>query len=283
LYPDFWGREWVLEILIYLIILVTVYILTESKKLRFLTGFTIGTFILFLIGLMFYYFNYTSLLRFYWFRVPDSLILLMINIVIAIIISDILRLTHNYEYKNILKEIKIRNKIRILSAVIIIISVTIYFQSIIRLTNKIDNISINKSVEKQINYRNYTKIMPVLTWIKENTDKSSIFLVHPGLNGFSAYSERSMFVSFKKIPINSEEILEWFVRIKLCNNLKAFKHNRFKALNELGGNFNTLDEKIIRFISSKYNISYFLTASNKKYSFPITYSDKKYKLYKIEN
>ncbi len=97
------------------------------------------------------------------------------------------------------------------------------------------------------------------------------------------YSERSMFVTFNNIPINATEILEWYKRISLCNNIKDYQHTGFNIFKELKYNYNLLDENIVRYINTKYQVLYFLTSSDKYYSFPIIYSDDIYKLYRIRN
>jgi len=125
------------------------------------------------------------------------------------------------------------------------------------------------------------ELRDTLLWIRNHTDKNSTFLVNPFVDEFYMVAERSMFVSFKHAPASERDILEWYNRLKLCNNNRDLSGRGFKEQEQDRNEFYRLKENFIKSLARKYKLDYYLGKPNGSYSFPKVFENSSYALYKL--
>ena len=264
-----WKAELALATCLFLIM----YFISNSKSIRFIAAFALGSVSLFLIGLVIYTYRDTHLLSFYWFRFPDVMVPFMSIVLIALFLN-------NYSLGRFVKNPLIlrfqrglQTILRLLPPVIIAFFILIMVQQTYRLQTSYKDSLINDP----------GTILPAFAWISSNTPKSAIFLVDPTESAFYIYAQRAMFVSWKSSPQSAAPILEWYKRIMLCNgNVPLAKGNSGNSVHEIHANFYNLDETQIQQIADAYGINYYVGLADQKLSFERVYSDSIYAVYKIK-
>jgi hypothetical protein len=118
-------------------------------------------------------------------------------------------------------------------------------------------------------------------WIKNNTNEKSTFLIDPFISSFYVAAERGMFVSYKHFPIYKEDILEWYERMKLCNDQIEFNRAILDSRQVIQHNYNSLRDEIIQYISTEYGIDYYLCLNGFPHSYPVVYSNDNYRIFRI--
>lgn len=269
LLPPYWeGYFWIFELIFALIIFLAIFIVRRSNINRFISAYALGSVILFTIGLILHGLGKITLLRFYWFRFPDVMIPFMLPILLALIINDMA-----IDRSNAISKLKNRNFIIFNwpSAILTIIVISIVTFSIFQFQTHIRNSPESKS-EPQV----------VFEWIASNTPKQAIFLVDPTIPYFYIHGQRSIFCSFKHVPIYPVDIIKWYERVTLCNGNKPLRGIGIDSLGSLQTNFYNLDEKSILQLAENYGVSYYLGRPGQSLDFPRVLTTSSYTLYRIE-
>ncbi len=115
-------------------------------------------------------------------------------------------------------------------------------------------------------------------WIKDNTPEDKIFIVPPWDLEFAIRAQRPQFVDFK-IPV-SNKIFEWEERIRILNKGKPVTGLR-EMWNELRENYPRLLSREIIHIKENYGAHFFISFSHWLYDFPIIYENNTYRLYRL--
>jgi hypothetical protein len=264
-----WKPELALATGLFLIL----YFLSNSKATRFVAAIALGSVFLFLIGLGIFAIRDTPLLRFYWFRFPDVMVPFLGAVLIALFLNDYAdrRNSINSLFQRIQRGLQ--TTLRLLPPVIIVFLIVMLAQQTYRL----------ETSYKDSLYNEPGTILPVFTWISENTPQQAIFLVDPTESYFYIEAQRAMLVSFKHSPQSAAAILEWYKRIKLCNgNVDLEKGNSDLSIEDLHTAFYKLDGTQIQQIANLYEINYYVGLADQKLPFERVYSDSNYAVYKIK-
>jgi len=150
------------------------------------------------------------------------------------------------------------------------------------------------------NYKNsnvYLYDRPLAAWVKNNTLKTDEFLIPLT---FYAWQESKRPVFYDKNVINAASYNKAFMmaaikrfQVLMGLNLKKLSESEIDAISPIGKSwggmnayftkkYNSLSEEDVRNISRDYNVKYFVTGSDKDYSFPVVYDIKKYRIYKLK-
>jgi hypothetical protein len=275
LLPTAWdGNLWIVILVLATGFFLIMYTIGKSNATRFVAAYASGSVLPFLFGLALYAWGETHLLRFYWFRFPDVMIMFMSAILIALILNDI---SYGRDIIHTLPHRLQTGLETILSgmAPIIIIYATILI--ILRSPYQL------QAEFKYFQQNNTEPRMATLEWISENTPKQAIFLVDPAMSDFYIYAQRAMFVSWKHSPQSAADILEWYERIILCNGNRLPNKSGFNSLEELRTNFYNLHEAQIRQIANSYGISYYLGLPQQGLTFERVYSNSYFTVYKVND
>lgn len=103
-------------------------------------------------------------------------------------------------------------------------------------------------------------------WARDYTQKSDSFLSDPYLTGFRIYSQRSIVGDIKDGGVNMyspEFAKKWFLFMQETKN------------------FRTLNEEDFITLKAKYDFSFIIAYNDQIFRFPITYSNSKFIIYKI--
>jgi hypothetical protein len=99
-------------------------------------------------------------------------------------------------------------------------------------------------------------------WIRNQTEKNDIVLINPcyqryNLNdGFKLYTGRPTVVDFKSAPHN-KKIGEWIERLQATNGDRPFEFTGFKVCREINKNFPHLNLAHLRSIRERYRARYY--------------------------
>lgn len=117
--------------------------------------------------------------------------------------------------------------------------------------------------------KNYLKepnpnYIELINYIKENTDKSDIFIEKTQLPlSFIRMSERESFVSYRMVPGGGKKIYDWYIRVELLKSLRD--------------NINTINQ-----ITKSYPINYMISKEKLNHdNLQLSYSNSEYYIYKI--
>ncbi len=261
-YPAYWQwPEWLIKTIILCIPLIIMFFWFKDRKYRVISSFALSSLVLFIIGILIFYFDAVHLLKFYWFRFPDVIVPFFGFFALALIGN------------RVLEEIGLRSRKLYKSGVVLALSASLLILGTFGVYGV-------KKIRNHFQFGRYfylsdlnNYLLDVFFWIRKNTPKEGIFLIDPSLDRFYVGAERALFVSFKHIPRTDKDIIQWYFRIKLCNNDKELRYLGFNNINDIQENYYDLSENIVNYIASHYHIDYFLTKKIKKYSFPIIYEN----------
>lgn len=256
-YPDWSLNKWFFEFIFYQAVFL--WILTKGKKfipdsLHLFFATILSSSVFFYIGLFLYYNEKFSLLKFYWFRVPDVMLPTAFSIAILFLIKN--------KFPQVPQ--KIRNIIIAgIFFAILIYAIEVGKEDYSKFTNKI------------------VKKKDVYSWIQNNTNVTDTFIINPFDAYFYIHAERPILAGFKFSPQQEDKFVEWYERIRLLNPGSEYASRGAKLRREVSKNYLNLKEEKISNIAKKYNIKYFVTKSAHKLNFPIAYIDQSNCIYLV--
>lgn len=266
------------------IVVLTAALFGRSRRLRYLGYYAIGSLVLFLAGLIIYWAGAYDLLRFYWFRFPDTIIPFLTLMSLALMLSTYLGGTVPLGRRNGEKDDADRSgklsparikRMRILGGAAISL---VAILSISRIVPQIPGIE-----DRDGKGWGDPIARPMLEWIKAHTPHESVMLVSPTMQSFYVQAERAMFVSFKHSPQSAADIVEWYRRLTLCNGGIPPTRGNHEVLDELDRNFYDLDEKSIREISRLYGVTHYLGRPDHVLALPEAHRTSDFILYRIDS
>ena len=253
----------------------------RSRNLRFLGFYALGSLTLFAIGLVVYAIGATDLLRYYWFRFPDTMMPFLTAMVAALLASNLLKGTsvwgeqpNDPEQKSMKRSPTTRNVLLAGQALTILCVLIIVGLRIHSRFPGIEDASAQGWGDPQAR--------PMLQWIKEHTPDDAIILADPTMKSFYVQAERAMLVSFKHSPQSAPDILEWYCRLTLCNGNIPPSRKHSDPLEELQKNFYALDEASIQHIARLYGTTFYLGKSGHPLSFQQVHTTSGFILYQID-
>lgn len=125
-----------------------------------------------------------------------------------------------------------------------------------------------------------TDLESMLSWVNENTPEESVFIRMPWESQFSIKAQRSDFVSIKPFP--GPKILEFMERIETVNRGK-FETAGHEMFAELRQNYPKLTPEEVAGIKCRWGADFFLTNAVQEHPFPVTHRAGAYTLYEIQD
>jgi hypothetical protein len=237
---------------------------------RLLAAYGLASVTLFAVGLLFYFLGHITMLRFYWFRFPDT--------IVPLISFTLIALGLNYLTDTRLQQQRTRLA-RTLRVSLAGAGVLLLSYSLVRFPAR---------MEEHPHVNDYplfspTELRPMFAWIKANTAKDATFLVDPTLSDFYIRAERAVFVSLKHVPSAGPDILEWYERIKLVNNDQPPTGPSFDSVSQLRANSNRLAPALLQRLVRSHDVDYFLSKTRPELVFAPVYTAHGYTLYKMDS
>lgn len=276
--PSLWKGKWILKLILTSSFLSIVLITVKKIKYRTTASFSLCSLTFFITGLLLFWFKQIHLLKYFWFRLPDVILPFFSFFIFFSLLNEAIEkyLQNEKNYPPLI--ITVTKSLRIFfilaTCVLMFFGFYKFFQSKSEIKRSGKYFYLNCKMDGDLK--------EALIWIRHNTSKDSIFLASPSINKFHIGAERAQFVSFKFMPLFGRDILEWYKRIKLCNNNEELKNIGLKNKRIIDTNFYNLDENLIRKLVMDYNLDYYLGKTEKNYSFPKIYENQTYSVYSIK-
>ena len=268
LLPPVWDWPFT-GIKIGLCVLFLLYIVkkTEKKEWHYLGIFALSSLWLFVFGLIVFFIGAESILKYYLFRFPDTIV------PIVTVLLFFAYLDNRIQW---LKKTRILNQRNIgyFLSIGVLIFTSLSFIDTIRESVKY-NLAINEiGIEKEY--------IDIMHWVRNNTPQESKFLDFPMNEGFYLIAQRPVFVKYKHVPQGEKMIEEWYQRIKACNGGNELQGVSFKVGEELRNNYYNLRYEDIKNLSDTYNLDYYIGPADSDIAFEKKYSNTKYGVFKLE-
>ncbi len=265
------GRNWIPGLVLCLGILCFTFFIVKDRKYKILSSFGLSSFIFFVIGFIIYWSNKWHLLKFFWFRFPDT---------ILPFVSFFCFFSLLFCYLGKIKFIRNRQVLtKSITFLFLLISISAVAYSVKRMVKYVKPIIADtryfylKDTEEEMT--------DVMLWISKNTDESSVFLVNPFIDNFYVGAERGAFVLYKAGPFTEEKYAEWYERLKICNGNKELTQYSKKNRQEVEQSFYALSQEEIQRINERYGMDYYVGLEGRALQLPVVYNNEKYAIYSL--
>jgi hypothetical protein len=212
----------------------------RRREPRLLYGFVLASFVSCAIGFTLWETRRIELLRFYWFRFPDAAAPFLGMFVLALLVMRALRASRRRRWRR-------WSIVGVLAAATLAAGYT------------------GGTLARDLTERamgappaQTRAVSDIWSWVRKNTPPDSVIL-HSGyaMNCY-ARAERAQFFSFKHIPADPVDILEWNRRLIICNNGRPPLTRGFNVSKALISNFANIPPEKIRQIADEYNLDYYV-------------------------
>jgi hypothetical protein len=238
--PDVWsGGLWIAKLAVGALVVIVTYRRARCPKIRFLAGYSIAAVGLFATGLLIWALNLPDLLRFYWFRFPDSMLPFSTLMLIAYFLSQ--------RYESIVRRLG-ATRVRWLELALI---------AAVAVPAAVEIASELPKLRPGMRWANSSRA-PMHDWISAHTPRDATFLVDPSDETFYVRAERSTFVSYKHSPQSAADIREWFNRLTLANGGLTPEGYGLRAAQRIGQRMHELSAAQLERIRDEYGVDYFL-------------------------
>ena len=261
--PDVWaGNLWVAKLVVAAALVAAVYQRVTAPRIRFLAAYALCSIGLFVIGLLLGALDQIELLRFYWFRFPDSFLPFISLMLLAYGTSrgfDALSRRPG--------GLRIRGVEFSLVAILAVLSAAEVFAGL-------------PGLRPTVRWAESAQA-PMYDWIAGNTPRDATFLIDPSAETFYVRAERSMFVSYKHSPQSDADIREWFDRLTMVNGGATPSGFGLEAARRIGVVLERLDEKQLREFAHRFDVDYYLGAE-RQLPFPVAHRVGELVLYELK-
>ena len=248
--PDAWmGGLWIAKLIVGSALVGAVYLRITSQRMRFLAAYALCSVGLFGIGLLFSVLDKTDLLRFYWFRFPDSILPFVSLMIVAYGASRGLdtwsdarrRLAHGLE-------VALVGVLTVLSAAEIAPGIP--------------------SLRPTVRWADSAQA-PMYDWIARNTPRDAVFLIDPSEETFYVRAERSPFVSYKHAPQSAPDVREWYDRLTAANGGRTPAGFGLRAARRIGDQLDELDAAQLEQIRDRFGVNFYVARSERQLPFRV--------------
>lgn len=242
-------------------VIAAAFFIIKKGSLRKLLYFAAGSGLIFTMGLLLYITKQYHLLKYYPFRFGDIIIPFTAYILF-------LKAVDKYFFNK-------KQFAGTITAALILMGTGLLF--LLGTFNLIQNkVPLSMTYENQANIELYT-------WIQENTPKDAVFIVSPFIDNFNIAAERAQFVTFKHIPQNERDVMEWYEKLTFLNGEVGFYDGGISIdLSEFRANYNSLNDEQLIEIGRKYGLDYYLGPSERTGNLQRIFYNEKNGIYSLE-
>jgi hypothetical protein len=237
---------------------IAFFVLRRGEVRKKLLLYTAGSAVIFLIGLLLYFTGQYHFLKYYIFRFPDVILpftayLLFFNALDHWILNK----------KPILS--------RAVAAAILLATGGLFAIQTYQIAAENQAIAYrSESAEKIRLYR----------WIRSETPPQSKFIISPFIDNFHIAAERAQFVTFKHIPQNERDVMEWYRRLVQLNGGSEFYDGIISfRLPDLQQTYNALSDEVLLSIAGRYGMDYYIGPADRDGSLPRLYATENFGVY----
>ncbi|MFQ5530564.1 MAG: DUF6798 domain-containing protein, partial [Gemmatimonadota bacterium] len=251
--PDVWsGSLWIAKLVVATALIAAVYRRITCPRLRFLAAYALASVGLFGAGLLIRAAGQTDLLRFYWFRFPDSILPFVSLMLIAFGMSrgfDALaarpgqRRSRAAEYA--------------LIALLVVLSASEIAAGL-------------PGLRSEARWAQSSRA-PMYDWIASNTPRDATFLVDPTQETFYVRAERSPFVTYKHAPQSESDVREWFARLTLVNGGETPRGSGLRAAQRIGAGLGRLSANQLGRFREEFGVDYYIGEPDRELPFRVVH------------
>ncbi len=252
LLPSEFFPEWYFRHAALLVGLFVAYGLVRndiSKRLRRLWCFTMGAIMILVAGLLVgvlpaYSPDFAAkLLRYYWFRLSDAFVPLMLGLIVA----------------KLCVSLRTRSFVRLIAASVVVVAVagigwSSYERSRLEVPPSVSNELLGwrarSSVEAQI--RAYEDWVAVCQWVEGSTAADEVLLTPRHQQTFKWYSNRAEVVNWKDVPQDVESLIQWRIRFsdvfppRLGRRRTTIRYDQLRKMHEkYGVRWMVVDRRVV--------------------------------------
>ena len=210
---------------------------------RLLAGYALCTAPFFLFGILLGALGANSLLRYYWFRVPDTLLPFASIVLAAAFIQQWM------QRREWLATAAWQRTARIAPLVLagVLLAVCSVF-AVQRAT--LSRPTFEASMPEGL--------ADALVFAREHTPRDAVFLVEPSLDSFYLVAERAMFVAWRHMPATPPLILEWHQRLIACGGGIEPESSGWSALTEIRKRMHELSAAQVQQLVADWKLTHLL-------------------------
>ena len=144
-----------------------------------------------------------KLLRYYWFRLADAMVPLMVAVLIARMVLDS------------------QDKVRVIGWMGVVLAIGLYANSVWRSAQRAvppsvsnDLLGLDSGAAAEIQQQVYRDWLDVCGWARRSSGEQEVFLTPRNQQTFKWFAQRAEVVNWKDVPQNPSALLEWYERFK---------------------------------------------------------------------
>ena len=144
-----------------------------------------------------------KLLRYYWFRLADAMVPLMVAVLVARMVLDS------------------QDKVRVIGWMGVVLAIGLYANSVWRSAQRAvppsvsnDLLGLDSGAAAQIQQQVYRDWLDVCGWARRSSGEQEVFLTPRNQQTFKWFAQRAEVVNWKDVPQNPSALLEWYERFK---------------------------------------------------------------------
>ncbi len=218
-------------------VLTIAFFILKKGTQRKLLYFAAGSSVIFTVGILLYLTGQYHLLKYYPFRFGDVILPFTAYILF-------LRGVDKYLFR----------KKSLLSTITAVAVLTV---SGVLFTMETSNIIQRNTPFAIINGKQAN--VELYSWIQENTPEDAVFIISPFIDNFNITAERAQFVTFKHIPQNERDVMEWYEKLTLLNGGVGFYDGGISIdLRGFRVNYDSLNDGQLFEMGRKYGPDYYL-------------------------
>ena len=211
LLPADFYLAWYLRFGTLVLMLVGGFILygKRDESINILSWFVFATLGVSLVGLLLGFLPHyapdlaAKLLRYYWFRLADAMVPLMVAVLVVRMVLDQ------------------RHQIRVVGIVGLLLAVMLCGSSVWRSANRAvppsvsnDLLGFEAGASAEVQQKVYRDWLNVCRWVRSSSGEQEVFLTPRNQQTFKWFTGRAEVVNWKDVPQNPSALLEWYERFK---------------------------------------------------------------------
>ena len=144
-----------------------------------------------------------KLLRYYWFRLADAMVPLMVSVLVCRMLVD---------QRQVLRRIGFT----LLVLAVSLVGVSTVRSSRLGIPPSVSNdlLGVEAGATAEVQQQVYRDWLSVCRWAKQSTDSREVFLTPRNQQTFKWFSERAEVVNWKDVPQNPTDLIDWYERFR---------------------------------------------------------------------
>jgi hypothetical protein len=243
----------------------------KDRKHKLISSFGLSSFVYFIIGLILFWTKKWHVLKYFWFRFPDTILPYISFFLFFSLLYDLLGKIEFIRNRALLK--------KSVPVVFLLTSIVLIGLSTGKFIGSVKPII----ADTEYFYLKDTEVemKEVMLWIRNSTDAASVFLVNPFIDNFYVGAERGAFIILKAGPLTEEKYAEWYERVKLCNGNKELTQYGWDNKSEIDKHFYALSEEELHRIGAEYGLDYYIGLENRALQLAAAYNNRRYAVYSL--